>query len=259
MRPARPPLCTVTPDKQEEDEHLQTGPFAGMFAYYDESRKSELEVSVKPGTGQLHYSQSHGNVHDGRYMYAVSKDFQVYISKNTPIHSQFCAGAPVRCAGWLMVSNGIITNIDNCSGHYTPSASQFLYTCYRLVLKGYLSLEASSLQFSQLSKYDVTTYFSTYKKLAGVTKLAITNNKQVDTWLLMTPLLSFSRHSLFPYKDFKHDESPSNNHHKTAKRRTPSPDTITSAALLTNRPESALTTPDMLTPAAATTVMMDTP
>lgn len=66
-----------------------------------------------------------GNREGAGYVFSMSNE--LFISGFTTIkelgaqfHSSFMAGRPVQCAGMISAENGIITKINNASGHYKP-------------------------------------------------------------------------------------------------------------------------------------------
>ena len=50
--------------------------------------------------------------------------------------SMFGYGKPVSCGGYITIKNGIITHIDNGSGHYQPDHNMLLHACSKLFNSG---------------------------------------------------------------------------------------------------------------------------
>jgi hypothetical protein len=77
----------------------------------------------------------------GRELYAMD-DMEFLYTSAQPAqagrfhHSSFLSGKPVLCAGEITVQNGIITHIDNLSGHYRPATQQLL-DCVRVLARKY--------------------------------------------------------------------------------------------------------------------------
>jgi hypothetical protein len=123
-------LARVSDDKAEADVQQTSGLFY-MFSYYDKKTRREHKVSLDEN-GQWLYEIDNKPVPNGQYMYAVGKNGALYIGTPT-VHSQFKAGKETQSAGWIDYNwdkHNIV--IDNCSGHYTPTLSQFLSTLYGL-------------------------------------------------------------------------------------------------------------------------------
>lgn len=66
-----------------------------------------------------------------RGMYVVNEDGSLIVVEVKPKdffrlhHSSLSAGQDVYCAGEIEVQNGVVTHVDNLSGHYLPSVDQF--------------------------------------------------------------------------------------------------------------------------------------
>lgn len=120
-------LATVSPDKLEADRSSSTGDFA-VFRYFNEEEKRACKVVTDADHAWI-YSESKESLVDKKYMYIVDSQGSFHVF-NATVHSQVNAGAPVMCAGWIDYVRENPSNrvVDNCSGHYTPTLSQFINT-----------------------------------------------------------------------------------------------------------------------------------
>lgn len=145
-------LAAVSPEKAEEDTFQTSGIFA-MYSYFDsQTRKAH---KVKMDGKYLTYEKSGNRVSNGTYMYAVGKNGALYIGTPT-VHSQFKAGQDTQSAGWIKYQFSEATfniTIDNCSGHYTPSLSQFISTLYGLHQTGVLP-DNFTIKLNRFTKID---------------------------------------------------------------------------------------------------------
>ena len=90
-------------------------------------------------------------------MFAVGKNGALYLGTPT-VHSQFKAGKEVQSAGWLNYQwdkerQQAKILIDNCSGHYTPTLSQFMQTLYGLH-EAKLLPDRFEIKLSRFTKFD---------------------------------------------------------------------------------------------------------
>jgi hypothetical protein len=127
-------LAKVSADKAEADA-LQTSGIFYMFSYFDKETRREHKVDIDENNRWI-YEGNHKPVPNGEYMYAVGQNGAIYIGHPT-VHSQFKAGKDTQSAGWLTYrwdeqKSQATVMIDNCSGHYTPTLSQFLSTLHGL-------------------------------------------------------------------------------------------------------------------------------
>lgn len=148
-------LAKVTPDKAEEDAQMTSGLFAPYY-FFDKSTRREHKIKTN-NEGRWLYDQNDIPVSSGKYMYAVGKNGALYIG-NPAVHSQFKAGRETQSAGWTEYAwsdhdkkTDII--IDNCSGHYIPTLSQFLSTLHGLNAANYLP-EQFQIKLSKFTKLD---------------------------------------------------------------------------------------------------------
>lgn len=126
-------LAKVSEDKALEDAFNTEGLFY-QYAFFDKAMRKAHKIDL--AQGRWVYDVSRGKVADKTYMYAVGPNGALYVG--TPsVHSQFKAGKETQSAGWLDYRWNETTGkkeitIDNCSGHYTPTLSQFLSTVHGL-------------------------------------------------------------------------------------------------------------------------------
>lgn len=77
----------------------------------------------------------------GKAIFVMAPWGQLYGSKEHYIyrfhHSSLLAGAPVAAAGEMEVIKGVLTEINNCSGHYWPSVKLVKQVFDSLTLQGY--------------------------------------------------------------------------------------------------------------------------
>lgn len=128
-------MACVSPDKKAEDDWLIGQGMVSLYNYFDEEMRSESVVYVDE-QGTISYTNNH--IKSGKHMYAILPSGKLCIADCT-VHSQINAGKPVQSAGHLLLTDDRkITEIDNCSGHYSPSVSQFLSSVYMLFEHGIL-------------------------------------------------------------------------------------------------------------------------
>lgn len=159
-------LAKVSEDKALEDS-LNTQGLFYLYSFFDKpTRKAHKIDSVK---GQWVYDESREKVPNKTYMYAVGPNGALYIGTPT-VHSQFKAGKQTQSAGWLDYRWNESTGkkevtMDNCSGHYTPTLSQFLSTVHGLC-------EANMLPASFQIKLSKFTQFDYQNDLEALFKKA---------------------------------------------------------------------------------------
>jgi hypothetical protein len=107
-------------------------------------------------------------------MFAVGKNGALYLGTPT-VHSQFKAGKEVQSAGWINYQwdnelQQAKVLIDNCSGHYTPTLSQFIQTLYGLH-QAKLLPEHFEIKLSKFTKFDyegTNSFWEDVKKEAKI-------------------------------------------------------------------------------------------
>lgn len=149
-------LAAVSLDKAEEDSSQTSGLF-GNYSFFDTQSRKEHKVAVNENSRWV-YDLTGENVPNKVYMYAVGQNGALYIGTPT-VHSQFKAGKETQSAGWINyqwndAKNSASIVIDNCSGHYTPSLSQFITTLYGLQQVGFLPNEFS-IKLNRFTKVDL--------------------------------------------------------------------------------------------------------
>lgn len=70
--------------------------------------------------------------------YVLSLDNKLYVNKGR-FHSEIMSGGAVRCAGCVSARNGVITSIDNASGHYRPSSERYYSAMHSLLEQGFIN------------------------------------------------------------------------------------------------------------------------
>lgn len=123
-------LAEMDPEKAIEDESIFSGIFA-VGSYYTKADRKEVKMDINAQMKWVDSKNSH--LKPGKYMYAVGRLGGLYVD-NVTVHSQFKAGKCVQSAGWLTYAGDWSSLImDNNSGHYHPTLSQFLSTIYGLI------------------------------------------------------------------------------------------------------------------------------
>ncbi len=96
--------------------------------------------------------QEDGKLSDGDYFFVTSLEGDLYAAKNELSaqfieenkrlrHSSFLSSGDVRGAGHFYLENGLITQINNRSGHYVPDGLN--------LFRNYLQLKKKGLRFSE--------------------------------------------------------------------------------------------------------------
>ncbi len=143
----------VTPlDPRFIGEHLPDNRvFPGeKVKYLTLQERKEYALRIDPGDGKIY--DSRGNLFDTSdcldflgyenpwALYVLGKRGTMYASKiwapGKFQHSSLLAGGPVAGAGMLRVEDGVLTGLDNSSGHYKPSKRIFAQTIGHLIGKG---------------------------------------------------------------------------------------------------------------------------
>lgn len=144
-------LAIVNEDKQDEDYHL----FSGMLAvgsYFEPRDRKDTKIFINnqgKWAQKVYNKDTKSEVEvalaNNKYMYAVGENGALYMD-NVTVHSQFKAGKHVQSAGHLVYkSDPLSVLIDNNSGHYHPTLSQFLSTIYGLIRAEILPTELQIL------------------------------------------------------------------------------------------------------------------
>jgi hypothetical protein len=94
-----------------------------------------------------------GPNHGGRAIFVMDEHGNLYASTFQKYrvfhHSSFLAGAPVAGAGELVVKNGRIELLSDCSGHYQPGQARTQQVLHQLASQG-IRLDASGVQLTAL-------------------------------------------------------------------------------------------------------------
>lgn len=149
-------LAAVTPEKAAEDAHNTAGLFAA-YSFFEKADRQPLKVKLDPNLKIWTY-ENEKQVISGRYMYAIGKNGGLYIGTGIVVHSQIKAGKEVQSAGWLTYERekenpGYTLTIDNCSGHYIPTLSQFIETLRGLHSVGMVP-DTFKIKLSKFTKFD---------------------------------------------------------------------------------------------------------
>jgi len=127
-----PMVFTMT----ELDEVMRT---KEVMRYLTLAQREASEMSVN-SDGLVVYKQSGRKLDNGIVYseYVVSLDNKFYVNKGR-FHSEIMSGGAVKCAGCISAKNGIITSIDNVSGHYRPTPERFFATMNTLTDRGFIN------------------------------------------------------------------------------------------------------------------------
>ncbi|MDX1837385.1 hypothetical protein DIZ81_05585 [Legionella taurinensis] len=186
-------LAKVSEDKALDDVFNTEG-FFYKYAFFDKAMRKAHKIDL--AQGRWVYDESREKVADKTYMYAVGPNGALYIGTPT-VHSQFKAGKETQSAGWLDYFWDETTGkkevaIDNCSGHYTPTLSQFLSTVHGLCQEEVLP---SSFQI-KLSKFTQFDYQNEFEELFKKAKEESSNTEKSTAMSVKynseTKALSFS-------------------------------------------------------------------
>ncbi|MEV3901198.1 hypothetical protein AB0K11_02650 [Mycobacterium sp. NPDC050551] len=128
--------------------------------YLDEAAREARRITIRDG---IVYDSSgkpfdtangvsaFGPNHDGRAIFVMDQHGNLYASTFQKYrvfhHSSFLAGAPVAGAGELVVKNGRIELLSDCSGHYRPGQARTQQVLDQLASQG-IHLDASSVQLT---------------------------------------------------------------------------------------------------------------
>ena len=131
-------LAYVTADKKAEDQSIFSGGILSFGEYYSPEERDKCIVYVDENR-HVRYKNSDKRIQPGSHMYVVLPSGELCI--DDPLtHSQLNAGEPVQSGGHLVIEKeGTISQIDNFSGHYLPTLSQFLSTIVGLHRVGILN------------------------------------------------------------------------------------------------------------------------
>ncbi len=100
------------------------GVAGGRVIYLDDTTRKPYEAKVTGGAITGTY------VKNGEVIFVIGSDNKIYAGTKARAaagerkafnHSSFFSGGPVKSAGTLIVAGGKITDINDLSGHYTPS------------------------------------------------------------------------------------------------------------------------------------------
>ncbi len=181
-------LASVTPEKAIEDEHNTAG-ICALYCFFEKHERQNLKIELDEKLSVWSYENSRKILASGRYMYAVGKNGAMYVGDGIAVHSQFKSGKDVQSAGWLSYvkkedGKSFDLMIDNCSGHYTPSLSQFLQTLRGLHHVGIIpdEFKIRLSKFTKIDTSDLTTDFWTAAVAAAQTDVSplITVSYQVN-------------------------------------------------------------------------------
>ncbi|KTC81392.1 hypothetical protein [Legionella brunensis] len=148
-------LATVSSDKAAEDAFYTQGLFS-LYSFFDKEMRKQHKIKANENNRWL-YDKNDAAVPKKFYMYAIGKNGALYIG-NPTVHSQFKAGKETQSAGWIDYQwneekQEVTLIIDNCSGHYTPTLSQFLSGLHGLHEAKMLP-DRFTIRLSKLTKFD---------------------------------------------------------------------------------------------------------
>lgn len=113
----------------------QGGTAGGTMVYLDEEGRKPYEAKASRGT------ITGAHVTTGEHIFVVGPDNKLYAGKKARAqagvrgafnHSSFFSGAPIKTAGSLKVSGGVITELSDLSGHYTPTPAMVVAAIRKL-------------------------------------------------------------------------------------------------------------------------------
>ena len=101
-----------------------------VVKYATDNVRPMFLLEIKGGkfyqAGKLVDSAPTKQTDSGFYIFVESSDGKFYASPLDRVgqihHSTFLAGGPVKTAGEMKFTKGVLTSINNASGHYKPSA-----------------------------------------------------------------------------------------------------------------------------------------
>ncbi|MCZ8379334.1 hypothetical protein O6P37_10700 [Mycobacterium sp. CPCC 205372] len=142
-------------------EQYPGGPLGSPgVTYLDEAAREARRITIRDG---IVYDSSgkpfdtskgvsaFGPNHGGRAIFVMDAHGNLYASTFQKFrvfhHSSFLAGAPVAGAGELVVKNGRIELLSDCSGHYQPGLALTQQVLDQLASQG-IRLDASSVQLT---------------------------------------------------------------------------------------------------------------
>ncbi|MCL9683390.1 hypothetical protein [Legionella maioricensis] len=185
-------LASVSKDKALEDEHNTSGIFF-MYSFFDKETHNNHKIKIDK-VNRWRYETSNELVPENRYMFAVGKNGALYLG-NPTVHSQFKAGKQVQSAGWIEYQwdneeQQAKILIDNCSGHYTPTLSQFIQTLYGLHQAKFLPdhLEIRLSKFTLFDYENMSPFWNEIikeAKLETTEVLSLTYSEQDDGFVFM--------------------------------------------------------------------------
>lgn len=83
------------------------------------------------------------NIESDTGFYVMGLDGKLYVNtsriKDGFFHSSFFSGRPVASAGHIIIKDGLVTQIDNSSGHYKPTAEHLINAVENLRLQGVIN------------------------------------------------------------------------------------------------------------------------
>lgn len=175
-------FAKVSADKAEADAMQMSGLFY-MYSYFDKDTRKEHKIALDENDRWI-YEKDSRVVPDGKYMYAVGQNGALYMG-NPTVHSQFKAGKDTQSAGWIEYHWDKDANviIDNCSGHYTPTLSQFLITLHGLHAAGVLP-DQFQLKLSKFTELDYDSINQKFWQDVVINSQAQANDAEDETALL---------------------------------------------------------------------------
>ena len=120
--------------------------FKGGIAYMRYSKKNQPLKWVRANSAGLTgiiYNEGPTMMEPGHAGFALSMSREIYMAKHRGsfdrdnfFHSSYLAGDPVLCTGEIKIVNGVVTNINNCSGHYHPTVEHLANMAQTLRMRG---------------------------------------------------------------------------------------------------------------------------
>lgn len=142
---------------------LSGGLYGGKGAQLNAQQKRQYKICADENGRCFFKNNSTAKIPSGYYRYIVSPKGGLYIFDADPslFHNSIRGSQPVQCAGSLYLNNGFITRIDNSSGHYRPSRSQFMRTLGGLYAARFID------EGTKVFTLNVNSLFSTHHNHEG--------------------------------------------------------------------------------------------
>lgn len=158
---------------------LSGGCIGGKGAQLNSEQKRPFKIHADKN-GCCYFKQNPTEkIPNGQYRYIVSPKGGVYIFDADPslFHNSIRGSQPVQSAGSLYLDNGFITRIDNSSGHYRPSRTQFMRALGGLYAAKFID------EGTKVFTVDASYFALTHKREGAVDELMRSGDIQIpEAW-----------------------------------------------------------------------------